>query len=109
MGMTSLERELTNGESLADLLEKIGNVPLNRIPLHPAPGAATEQDILDRERLPRKQLCELVDGVLVEKPMGSKEAMLAMRIGHLMMTFLDENDLGIVLGEGGMLRLFPGQ
>jgi Uma2 family endonuclease len=107
--MTALERELTEGESLADLLEQIGNVPLNRIPLRPFPGTATEQDVIDMERRPRKRLCELVDGVLVEKAMGTNEALLALWIGHWILTFLDENELGIALGEGGMLKLFPGQ
>jgi Uma2 family endonuclease len=107
--MTELERELTEGESLADLLEQIGNVPLNRIPLRPPPGTATELDVLTMERRPRKKLCELVDGVLVEKAMGSKEAVLALWLGHLLLTFLDEHNLGIALGADGMLKLFPGQ
>lgn len=109
MSMTALEREWTEGESLADLLEQIGNVPLNRIPVRPPLGMATEQDVLDMERRPRKRLCELVDGVLVEKAMGTKESVLAAMIIYYLIAFLEEHVLGIVLGEGGMLKLFPGQ
>jgi hypothetical protein len=103
MSMTALERELTEGESLADLLEQIGNVPLNRIPLRPPPGTASELDVLTMEQRPRKKLCELVDGVLVEKAMGSKEALLASWLCHAVWTFLDKHDLGIDLGADGML------
>jgi Uma2 family endonuclease len=107
--MTALERELTEGNSLADLLERIGNVPLNRIPLRPAPGMATEQDVIDLERRPQKRLYELVDGVLVEKAMGSKESGLAFLIGFNLQAYLEVHDLGMGLSEGGMLKLFPGQ
>lgn len=34
-------------ETLADLHERLGNVPLQRIRCHPAPGTATEADRLD--------------------------------------------------------------
>src|SRR4051812_31126354 len=54
--------------SLADLQAHLGGVPAGRIRLFPAPGTATEEDALwleDHE----DRLCELVDGVLVEKAM----------------------------------------
>jgi Uma2 family endonuclease len=49
-----------------------------------------------------------VDGVLVEKVMGHAESYLAMWLGHLVQTFLDENDLGFVAGESAATRLLPG-
>jgi len=52
-------------------------------------------------------LCELVDGVLVEKTMGSYESALAVLVIRLIGRYLDEHDLGIVLGADGMLRLQP--
>jgi hypothetical protein len=63
--------------TLADLLERLGRVPLDRIRSDPPPGTATERDVLEiaaRE----KRLCELVDGVLVEKPAGYLESLLAV-------------------------------
>ena len=56
--------------------------------------------IHDRE----DRLCELVDGVLLEKTVGTYESYLALLLGN----FVDENNLGIVLGADGMMRLVPG-
>lgn len=93
--------------SLADLQEHLGGIPLERIRLRPSPGTATEDDVIEAER--RDHLCELIDGTLVEKAMEWREARLAMVLGHLLESFLEEHDLGIVVGEGGMLRLMAGQ
>jgi Uma2 family endonuclease len=93
--------------TLADLLDRLGRVPLERIRFHPPPGTATERDVLEiaaRE----DRLCELVDGVLVEKPMGYGESILALFLGHMLRNFVVPRNLGHVTGEQGMLRLFPG-
>ena len=93
--------ELEPLETLADLMEQLGNVPLERIRLHPFPGTATVEDVLrlcDREP---KRLCELVDGVLVEKVMGHQESRLAARLLQLLQNYLDEHDLGIAAGADG--------
>jgi Uma2 family endonuclease len=55
------------------------------------------------------RLCELIDGTLVEKTVGYKESILAVEIGRLLSNFMDTHDLGIVLGEGGTLRVLPNQ
>ncbi len=53
----------------ADWQERLGGIPLQRIRMYPRPGMATERDVLEiHARTDR--LCELIDGVLVEKPMG---------------------------------------
>jgi Uma2 family endonuclease len=93
--------------TLADLLAQIGSVPLERIPFPPAPGMATEADVLARPG-GEKRIYELVDGILVEKPMGYYESLLAGILIQLLRNFLDQHDLGIVLGEAGTLRLAPG-
>ncbi len=72
--------------TLADLQERLGGIPAERIHLYPWPGLATENDVLEihaRTGL----LCELVDGILVEKPMGFYE----------------------VGGEAGMLKILQGR
>jgi Uma2 family endonuclease len=94
-------------ETLDDLLERLGRVPLHRIRFHPAPGTATEDDVLVRPN-GEKRLYELVDGVLVEKPMGYYESRLAALLIYFIEQFLEEHDLGIVLGADGTLRLMPG-
>jgi tRNA A37 methylthiotransferase MiaB len=54
-------------ETVADLLESLGDIPPERIRMRPLPGTATEDDVL-AVHASEKRLCELVDGVLVEKP-----------------------------------------
>ena len=74
----------------------------------PPPGFATEDDLL-RLLDSEKRICELVDGVLVEKTMGYYESQLAMLVGYFIRVFLEEHDLGIVLGEAGTLRILAEQ
>jgi Uma2 family endonuclease len=93
--------------TLADVLEQLGDIPPRRVRAHPAPGTATERDvlhILDHEN----RLCELVDGTLVEKPMGVLESCLAGDIILVLGSFVREHDLGIVTAPDGTLRLMPG-
>jgi len=92
---------------LADLLERLGSVPPERVRFSPPPGTATEQDVLaihDRTN----RLCELVDGVLVEKAMGFYESRLAAALIEILGNYVSKNQLGIVLAPDGMMRLAPG-
>lgn len=89
--------------SLADLHARLGGIPLERIRLHPAPGTATEADI---EPI-GKSLCELIDGVLVEKAMGILESFLGIHIARLIGNHVEANDLGAVTGADGFIRLGP--
>jgi Uma2 family endonuclease len=93
--------------TLTDLAERFGSMPAWRIRNAPAPGTATEQDVIDIEAR-ENRLCELVDGVLVEKTVGFFESIFAIRLARRLGDFVDENNLGVVTGEGGMMRLFPG-
>lgn len=74
--MTTTAPAPTTLETLADLVQRLGDVPLDRIRAYPAPGTATEADLVDDSR-DNKKLCELADGVLVLKPMGYDESLLA--------------------------------
>lgn len=73
--------------TLAELVERFGPMPAHRIRTTPAPGTATEEDLLAAES---DRLCELVDGVLVEKAMGYYESQLAIILGHLLHAYLTE-------------------
>lgn len=93
--------------TVAELLEKLGGVPPERVRLHPPPGTATEEDLLavnDHE----DSICELVDGVLVDKPLGFPESVLAVQLVHPLYQFVADHDLGILAGAAGPLRLRPG-
>ncbi|HET6572491.1 MAG TPA: Uma2 family endonuclease [Fimbriiglobus sp.] len=92
-------------ETFADLHRRLGEVPLDRIRMDPYPGSATEDDLL---RAP-KPTCELIDGVLVEKPMGSRESLLGVYVARLIGNHVESSDLGVVLGEAGHIRVAPGQ
>jgi len=95
-------------ETFAEVLERIGDVPLNRVRLWPMPGTATEKDVIAAMEAPRKRLCELVDGVLVEKAEGTREALLAGVLVRLLWEFVEPDDMGVVLPGDASLRLFPG-
>src|SRR5262249_39800362 len=93
--------------SLADLQKHLGDIPFERIRMFPPPGYATEHDVSEIEAR-EDRLFELEDGVLVEKPMGWYESIVAMLIGHKIRTYLDVHDLGQVLGADGAVKLMPG-
>lgn len=92
--------------TLQDLLNDLGGVDVSRILLSPPPGLATEADVIEMEAR-HHRLCELVDGVLVEKTMGFGEATLALVIGRFLLEFIDAHDLGVATGADGFIHLFP--
>src|SRR6516165_7582804 len=94
-------------KTLADLRQRLGGIPLERIWFHPAPGTATEKDVVAAEAR-ENRLFELVDGTLVEKALGFEESREAGMLLHLVNTYLDQNDLGICVGAEGMMRIAPG-
>ena len=93
-----------NDETIADLLERLGDIPPNRVRLYPYPGTATERDVIAIEAS-ENRLFELIDGVLVEKGMGYTESRMAADLIIDVGTFVRGNDLGIVAGADGMIRL----
>ena len=100
---TAVVQELT----LADVLQQLGGISPRRIRFRPAPGTATEDDVIkirDRER----RLFELIDGVLVEKVTGYWESVLAIELARILGNFVSRRKLGTLAGEAGMLRLSPG-
>jgi Uma2 family endonuclease len=105
--MGRVKSALPTNWTLADVRKHIG-VPSHRIRSFPAPGTATERDVLavqDHE----DRLCELIDGVLVEKAMGAKESVLTWEIGRRMGNFVVEQQRGLLMTADGFVRLFPGQ
>jgi Uma2 family endonuclease len=98
---------ITETATIGDLLKRLGNIPAERVRLHPTPGTATERDVLDvldRENRP----CELVEGTLVEKTMGYEESAIAGLLITFLNNFVRPRRLGIVTGADGTIRLFPG-
>jgi len=93
--------------TVSDLLHQLGDLSPERVWLQPILCTATEADVIaihSRE----EYLCELVDGVLVEKTTGYYESYIAATLIRLIGNFVVEHDLGIVAGADGMMRLAPG-
>ena len=106
-GPLTLQSPLPAEWSFADLQEHLGGVPAERIRLFPPPGYATEEDVIQAaEREGR--LCELGDGILVEKPIGWYESLLAVLIISELNTFVTRRNLGKVLGADGTVKILPG-
>jgi Uma2 family endonuclease len=96
--------ELPTDWTLEDLSRHLGGIPLDRIRLYPPPGMAVERDlVLLNNRANR--LFELVDGILVEKPMGCYESLLAGLILTALNNYLKKHKLGKALGADGALRI----
>jgi Uma2 family endonuclease len=94
-------------QNIADLLEDLGGIAPSRVRLKRPLGLATEADLIkvnDRG----EGLCELVDGLLVEKGLGYTESDLAIALGAFLRAFIVPRNLGLLSGPDGGMRLFPG-
>ncbi|MFN8376325.1 MAG: Uma2 family endonuclease [Anaerolineae bacterium] len=56
----------------------------------------------------KNRLLELINGEIVEKVASFKPSRLALRMGHLLSIYLDQNDIGYVTGADGSYILAPG-
>jgi Uma2 family endonuclease len=96
-------------QTLAELVEQLGGIPLERIWCTPPPGTATEEDLLKYMHFRGgKYLLELIDGVLVEKAVGLRESILAAILIQYLRNFIQEDRLGWVVGADGPHRLHAG-
>jgi Uma2 family endonuclease len=102
--MSSVQPTSAPIKTLADLLARLGGVPLDRIRFHPSPGTARVQDVIAIEQQEGK-LCELVAGVLLEKTMGFTESRLAVFLAGLLNAFVVPRNLGVVTGPDGTVEL----
>lgn len=91
-------------ETIADLIHRLGDIDPQRILLHPAPGTATEEDLIRLNEGSEPHAVELIDGVLVEKAVGAKESLFGSWLCRMLWNFAEEHDLGVVLGESGPTR-----
>jgi Uma2 family endonuclease len=108
MATVSLEPSTWTAWTASDLVARFGPILLHRIINDPPPGSATVADVV---RLDDHHdcICELIDGTLVRKSVGAYESYLAIKIASLVGSYVETNNLGVVLGEAGMMQLFPDQ
>src|SRR6476646_1572958 len=91
-------------DNAAEWLHSLGDIPLERIIFDPWPGTATEADLLlfvERD----KRLCELIDGTLVEKPVGFPESVIGTNLATLLNMHVWPRKLGLVSGADSTLRM----
>jgi Uma2 family endonuclease len=93
---------------MADVVSDLGGVPLSRIRAVPPPGSATLDDTVGLANT-GGTLCELVDGVLVEKPVGAFESSIAALLIEILGSYARRHRLGRVFPPDLMIQLLPGQ
>lgn len=91
-------------ETMAEFQTRLGVAP-ERILMTPPPGTATEADLLEALKAGPRRFVELIDGVLVEKPVGSPQALVAAIIIRLLGNYVEARKLGVVLAPDGLFRL----
>src|SRR5262249_42249935 len=95
-------------DTVGDLIERLGGIDPKRILWQPRPGTATERDLIDIVDGDHKRLCELVDGTLVEKAMGSEQSFLAATLIGFLAPYVRARRLGKVGGADAMMRMLGG-
>lgn len=96
----------TDFANVAELQERLGGIPTERIRLHPPPGTATERDVVrvhDREG----RVCELIDGVLVYRDGTFLRGLYQVELIHRVMDFLEAHDFGIAVTSSGPFYVAP--
>lgn len=96
-------------DTLADVLRALGDIPLDRILWNPRPGTATEADVVRYAGREPRRLVELIDGVLVEKPMGARESYLAFALGGLLYLYNQSRNLGVYGIPDAIMRMRAGR
>jgi len=93
-------------KSLSDVLARVGHVPTDRILVYPAPGTALEVDVFDYA-ITGERVCELIYGILVEKPMDYRDDLLATQITFALFDYLRDDNLGAIAGARGAIKFGP--
>jgi Uma2 family endonuclease len=96
-------------QTFADVVRRLGDVALDRIRSRPFPGAATEADCLQVNDSSKSGSCELVEGILVERPqMSYFEDSLATVLGCYLHLYLQKTRLGKGFSAGAIYRMRSG-
>lgn len=97
----------TGFRNMDDVLRALGGIPPSRVRMDPPPGTATIHDLIRLWKV-EGRMCELVDGTLVEKPVAFPESNVASLIITAIQNYLAVAELGIVVGEQGIMKLVRG-
>ena len=93
--------------TVGELLRRLGDISPDRVRADPPVGTATEADLVRLDG--RKPTCELIDGTLVEKAMGSPESFLAATIIVEIGIYLKANRVGFLGAPDYLVRVSKNQ
>ncbi len=96
---------------ITELMRLVGDVPRDRILLKPSIGAAREADVVHLRNSNEKLASELIEGVLVAKPLSFKKSVLNSYLSFLIMDYLSEvsDNPGLVLFPCFPIRICRGR
>lgn len=98
--MVSAVHETPRFRTFAEVLARLGDVPPERVLTNPAPGTATPDDLLN-PKIVSDRAYELVDGILVEKAVGSNADGIGAWLLVQIFNFASLQNLGKVFGAQG--------
>lgn len=101
--MPTATAKKTQFRTIAEVQERLGHIPASRILTFPAPGTATEADVVDRSII-GDWPTELVDGILVRKECSWRKGVLSSRVAFEIVRFASKDNLGLAAGTRGMVR-----
>jgi Uma2 family endonuclease len=93
--------------SFSEVLNDLGGIAPERVCVDPKPGDATIEDLVHLND--KGGMYELVDATLVEKAMGWRESLIAMVLVRFFGEFVAKNNLGLVSGPDGFMRILRSQ
>ena len=89
---------------LSDILEELGGIAASRVRSEPALGKATIADLI-RVHV-EGCLCELVDGILVQKACGWKESLIVAALIQRLRQFVEIDNQGLIIGPDACFEIF---
>jgi len=92
---------------MADLLRELGDIPAERVRIHPTPGSVERVDLDDITK--SEGIYELVYHTMVRKPMGDNESLFALLMAHLFHDYLRSNRCGLLYGETTHIEFTQGE
>ena len=107
-GIEALMAVATAITRVQDLLDDLGGISPWRVLLKPAPGTATEADLIAVNASGRNSLRAGRRRAWWRREWDTSSRCWPCAISALLHEFVDSRNLGIVTGEAGMVRLFPG-
>lgn len=103
--LTTWDEQSFSGVTPVRLAELFGPVPMSRLALNGDFTGSDEEFVLRLAEGEPKRLCELIEGIVLEKAMGTRESWIAVQLITLLNLFVKQHNMGEVLGADGMLRL----